>query len=181
MIRRLLSNTAVACFMCWALLANNASATYQVGKDYDILPSPIMTQTGDKIEVLEIFWYGCSHCYRFEQYLAKWKTTLAKDVAFVMMPADWGGAMGIHARAFYTAEALAVIDTLHPIIFKAIHEQKQRLHTEKSIKQLFVSHGVSAQDFDGIFTSFGVDAQVSLAKKRMNDYHSLSIISNPNI
>ena len=49
----------------------------------EITPSQ-PTQTGDNIEVLEIFWYGCRHCYDFEPFINKW---LEKMI--LLNPSQW--------------------------------------------------------------------------------------------
>ena len=43
--------------------------------------------TGEKIEVLELFWYRCPHCYALEPYLNKWLKNKPEFVEFVRLPA----------------------------------------------------------------------------------------------
>ena len=53
----------------------------------------IPTESKDKIEVVELFWYGCIHCFNIDPYLDKWADNLPKDVTFKRIPAiprkDW--------------------------------------------------------------------------------------------
>ena len=86
--------------------------SYEEGKHYDAISPAVRTASPGKIEVAEFFWYGCSHCYTFEPLIGQWKKTLAEDVTFRGIPAMWGGAMELHARAFYTAQALGVLDKI---------------------------------------------------------------------
>ena len=44
-------------------------------KSYELLEPAVPTGSADKIEVVEIFWYGCPHCYSLEPYLEKWLET----------------------------------------------------------------------------------------------------------
>ena len=47
------------------------------GIDYQRL-SPALTTTAPdgKVEVMEMFWYGCPHCYQLEPALEQWETEL---------------------------------------------------------------------------------------------------------
>lgn len=36
------------------------------GKDYQVLSPALNTDSGNKIEVTEFFWYGCPHCFHIE-------------------------------------------------------------------------------------------------------------------
>ena len=133
------------------------------GTHYDLITPAIRTTDPDKIEVTEFFWYGCGHCYNFEPMIGQWKKTLADDVVFIGSPAVWNKPMELHARAFYTAQALGVMDTMHPVIFQAMNVDRKPLKNEAEIAALFVENGVSEEDFMKAFKSFGVDSQVRQA------------------
>lgn len=168
MIKRLLlSLTLLAPLALW-VVAPGASAQeeYVEGKDYELITPAVRTADPDKIEVAEFFWYGCGHCYTFEPVLGQWKKTLPEDVDFQGSPAIWNAKMEIHARAFYTAKLLGVLDTLHPVIFQAMNVDRKRLSSEEEIKELFTANGVAAEDFDKAFNSFGVSSQVRQANSR---------------
>ena len=168
MIKRLLlSLTLLAPLALW-VVAPGASAQeeYVEGKDYELITPAVRTADPDKIEVAEFFWYGCGHCYTFEPVLSQWKKTLPEDVDFQGSPAIWNAKMEIHARAFYTAKLLGVLDTLHPVIFQAMNVDRKRLSSEEEIRELFTANGVAAEDFDKAFNSFGVSSQVRQANSR---------------
>ena len=46
-------------------------ARYVEGTHYIVLPTAVRTADPAKIEVVEVFWYGCSHCFRFEPLIEK--------------------------------------------------------------------------------------------------------------
>jgi thiol:disulfide interchange protein DsbA len=144
----------------------SAQEEYVEGKDYELITPAVRTADPDKIEVAEFFWYGCGHCYTFEPVLGQWKKTLPEDVDFQGSPAIWNAKMEIHARAFYTAKLLGVLDTLHPVIFQAMNVDRKRLSSEEEIRELFTANGVAAEDFDKAFNSFGVSSQVRQANSR---------------
>ncbi|ALP54294.1 hypothetical protein Tel_14710 [Candidatus Tenderia electrophaga] len=128
-----------------------------------IVPAqPTSTDEG-KIEVVEIFSYGCSHCHRFEPMLERWLKNKPDNVEFVRLPAIFNSTLALYARAFYAAEALGVLDQIHQPFFEAIHLQKRRMNSEEEIAQLFVEHGVDRDKFDKAFRSFAVEAKVRRA------------------
>jgi len=139
---------------------------WQEGEHYDLITPPLRSGNGDKIEVTEFFWYGCGHCYNFEPMITQWKKTLGDDVAFVGSPAVWNKPMELHAKAYFTAEVLGVLDTMHPVLFQAMNVDRKRLQSDKEIKALFTANGVSAEDFDKAYNSFGVGSQVRQANSR---------------
>ena len=153
-------------------------ARFLAGTHYTELNAPVRTNDDSKIEVVEAFWYGCSHCFRFEPLLNNWASNLADDVDFILFPAQWNQLMQIHAQIFYTAEALDVVDAIHEPAFNAINLEGNRLQNERQIGALFADHGVSEDDFSAAFNSFGVRTKVNQGDRRMQDYQ---IRSTPNI
>jgi thiol:disulfide interchange protein DsbA len=136
------------------------------GTHYDVISPAIRTADPEKIVVTEFFWYGCGHCYNFEPLLTQWKKSLPDDVVFQGSPAMWNQLMEIHARAFYAAEVLDVLDTMHPVIFQAINVDRNRLANEDALADLFAAHGVEREAFLNAFNSFGVGSQVRQANAR---------------
>ena len=140
---------------------------FRAGTHYDEIKPALSTTTGDgAIEVVEFFAYSCGHCYNFEPVLQQWKKGLPEDVEVMASPAVWSAPMEPHARAFYAAQALGVLDKMHPVIFAAMHVDRKRLSSEEEIRALFVANGVDAEDFSRAFRSFGVGSQVRQAKSR---------------
>lgn len=139
---------------------------------YEELNTPVPTQVEPgKVEVLELFWYGCPHCYQFESSLHAWLKTKADYIQYVPFPAvftneKWKNS----AKAFYTAEILKVYDKIHAAMFKAIHEKARSLFDEKSIGEFFVEQGVSQEDFTNTYNSFTVDTKVRTATQMTARY-----------
>jgi protein dithiol oxidoreductase (disulfide-forming) len=121
-----------------------------------------------------VFWYGCGHCYDFEPMFDAWAETLPDDVAIVRSPAMWDqqGIMERHARIYFTAIALGVFDKLHMATFEAMNLHRNQLETEASIAKLFEDNGVSREDFDKTFNSFGVTSAVKQAESRLRGYRT---------
>ncbi len=137
--------------------------SYDEGIEYTRLRAPQPTQNAKKIEVVELFWYGCPHCYQFEPELTAWVAKQAKDVEFIRMPAVGNPTWELHARAFYTAELLGVLDHIHEPLFDSIHKLGNRFPDEKSLEDFFDEHGVKREDFRNMFHSFAVDTRIRRA------------------
>ncbi|HEY9033859.1 MAG TPA: thiol:disulfide interchange protein DsbA/DsbL [Pseudomonadales bacterium] len=162
---------AIATFLSLLLGVQAASAKdYVAGQHYEVLPNPVITRDKNKIEVVELFWYGCSHCFTFEPMLASWKKSLPEDVDFHQMPALWNDTMKLHAKTFYTARALGILDQTHQAFFNAMHVERQRFRNESSIENFFAKYGIDSKTFQGTFNSFGVNSQVSIAESRAASY-----------
>ena len=151
---------------------------FVAGTHYQEIANPVNTNDSSKVEVIEAFWYGCSHCFRFEPLIADWEDNTPDYVDFVRFPALWNGLMKVHAQVYYAAEALDSLDVLHEQIFNAINVERNMLQNEDQIGELFEQHGVSQSDFEGAFNSFSVRTKVNQAEKRMTDY---GIRSTPNM
>ena len=150
------------------------NANYVAGTHYEVLPQPVPTADPNRIEVTEVFWYGCGHCYDFEPLFEAWAESLPDDVAIVRSPAMWDqqGIMERHARIYYTARALGVFDKLHMAAFEAMNLHRNQLETEDAIAKLFEDNGVSREDFDRTFNSFGVTSAVRQAESRLRGYRT---------
>ena len=155
----LLSLSLLAVGLSYAV-AEEVTGTYVAGVDYDLISPPVRGVDGDKIEVTEFFWYGCGHCYTFEPMLEQWKKTQPEDVSFRGVPAVWAEKMELHAKAYYAADTLGVLDTMNPVIFQAMNVDRKPLASQADIAALFVANGVSEKDFNKAFNSFGVSSQV---------------------
>ena len=151
---------------------------FVAGTHYQEIANPVNTNDSSKVEVIEAFWYGCSHCFRFEPLIADWEDNTPDYVDFVRFPALWNGLMKVHAQVYYAAEALDSLDVLHEEIFNAINVERNMLQNEDQIGDLFEQHGVSQSDFESAFNSFSVRTKVNQAEKRMTDY---GIRSTPNM
>ncbi len=140
-----------------------SSQSIAAGDGYVRITPTQPTQTAGKIEVLEVFWYACPHCFDFEPYISKWLATKPDDVAFRRMPGIFRESWIPHAKAYYTAEKLGVLDTIHTALFDAIHKRKKKIHGDDAIKKFFVQHGVDRAEFMKIYESGEVERKVKQA------------------
>ncbi|WP_172600441.1 thiol:disulfide interchange protein DsbA/DsbL [Sulfurivermis fontis] len=134
------------------------------GIEYRRLGQTLNVGNKQKIEVMEIFWYGCPHCYNLQPLLEHWRARQGDAVAWRRVPAILGEGWAIHARAYYTAEGLGVAERMHAALFDAIHRERRRLNDEKALTAFFAEHGVEPARFQAAFHSFAVDAKVRQAR-----------------
>jgi thiol:disulfide interchange protein DsbA len=140
------------------------------GQHYQVIEKPVRTADPSKIEVTEVFWYGCPHCNTFRPVFEQWKKQQDNSIHIERSPAMWNKAMVVHARIFYTAKTLGILDDIHKDIFDAMHIQSKRLLKEAEIYVLFKKHGVAKEMFNKVFASFGVNSLVQQADARARSY-----------
>ena len=138
-------------------------------------PIPASVETGNKIEVREIFWYGCPHCYVLEPGLTRWLKKLPANAQFVRTPGTASPRWLIHGQAYYTFEALGITKKVHNAFFQAVQEQKAALNDEKGIADFAASHGIDRKKFSETFNSFGVRLKLDTAKQLNQDLNINSV------
>ncbi|WP_027896490.1 thiol:disulfide interchange protein DsbA/DsbL [Zestomonas thermotolerans] len=163
-MRNLIVSTALAALSLFGLGAQ-AAEPIQAGKQYVELSSPVPVSKPGKIEVVELFWYGCPHCYQFEPYINPWAEQLPEDVNFVRIPALFGGVWNTHGQMFITLETMGVEHRVHNAVFEAIHKEGRKLASPEEMAEFLASQGVDKDAFLKTFNSFGVKSQMEKAKK----------------
>lgn len=148
----------------------SAAPTYKEKIHYELVVPAQPTTTDKKVEVVEMFWYGCPHCNALEPYVNRWLKKKPANTEFVRIPAIFRPQWEQHARAYYTAEILGVLDKTHSALFDAIHQQKRHINTDEEIQKFFAEHGVSEKDFKRVFHSFAVEAKIRRAKDMSQRY-----------
>lgn len=119
--------------------------------------------------ILEIFWFGCGHCYAFDPLLEHWVAAKPAAFEFARAPVMWNGTTKEHARLFYTARALGVLDAMHGRIFDEIHERQNYLLDADSVAALFADFGIDQAIVDKTYRSFGVDAALRKTEAALSE------------
>jgi thiol:disulfide interchange protein DsbA len=137
----------------------------QMGKDFDKTAQIIPTDTPKKIEVTEIFWYGCIHCYHMDPILDAWVKKLPADVVFKRMPGLPQPAWAPMAKAFYVMEDLKLSAKLHTPLFDAIHKEKSLNPTDEvaAIDWMTKKSGLDKQKIEDAFKSFSMNNKLNRA------------------
>ena len=138
---------------------------------FELLKNPSAVRDTSKIEVVEVFWFGCNHCYALESYLTQWKRDLSSDVDFWKSHATWNEILKIHARMFYTARALGIDKQLVPAAFNTIQTEGRRLTGNSELEYYFKGFGVEREKYKSVSSSFGVSNALNQADKRMQQWN----------
>ncbi len=136
-----------------------ASQSPVAGKEYLVVKPPQPTDSGNKVEVLEFFWYGCPHCANLQPPLEVWLKRKPSDVDFKRVPAVFQDSWVPLTRAYYTFEAMGLVDKLHQDMFATLHKQRVTLKDANAIIDWAAGKGVDRKKFTDTFNSFGVNGK----------------------
>ena len=143
---------------------------FRAGVHYELLDNPTKVRDPSKIEVTEVFWFGCNHCYALEPYIARWKRDIPLDVTFIKSPATWNDMLKTHARIYYTAKALGIEQQFVPAAFNTIQNEGKMLTGNTELEYYFRGFDVEKDRYKAVSTSFGVRNAVDQADKKMKDW-----------
>ena len=153
-----------------SLFAGSAAFAEPVaGRDYTILNPPQPTGK-NKIEVLEFFFYGCSHCYSLHPLLNKWEKTKPKDVEMILVPTIFRDSWEPMARTFYALESMGQQKELDGPLYRAWNEDKLDLNDETKINNFIAKQGVDKAKFAAAYNSFSMQSKVTRAKQMIRSY-----------
>ncbi|HEU4781169.1 MAG TPA: thiol:disulfide interchange protein DsbA/DsbL [Steroidobacteraceae bacterium] len=173
----------------FALLALSAAAsaqaqTWVAGKHYTVIPTQRTNVPAGKVEVMEVFSYGCPACNQFLPVMKKLKASLPANAQMVYLPASWNKAEAwpMFQRAYLTAQSLGVADKAHDAMFQAIWATGELGVTDASgrLKKNLPSiddaakfyervTGVKAANFVNASKSFSVDLKIRQADSQIKE------------
>ena len=151
---------------------------WKAGTNYDVLtPAQPTNAAPGKVEVVEVFWLGCPHCYALEPYIQAWLKNKPAYIDFVRVPVMWGPVHRAHARLFYTLMALNRPDLVEKA-FDTIQQQHDPLiatngNDAESLKlqQAFAKeNGLNPDDYAKAFNSFSVNSNLQRAEQLTQRY-----------
>jgi len=144
---------------------------YQEGVHFELLKKPSAVRDNSKVEVVEVFWFGCNHCYALESYLSQWKRDMPADVDFWKSHATWNEILKIHARIFYTARALGIDKQFVPAAFNTIQNEGRSLTGNTELEYYFKGFGIEINKYKSVSSSFGVNNAIKQADQRMRQWN----------
>jgi thiol:disulfide interchange protein DsbA len=147
------------------------STRWVAGTNYQVLsPAQPTDVPAGKVEVIEMFWYACPHCYALDPTIESWRRDKPAYIEFRRVPVMWNEEHRAHAHLFYTLKALGKLDELHSKVFEEIHQKGNLLYTEGDDKatlqsqlQFAKANGISESDFMDAYQSFGVQNSLQQA------------------
>jgi thiol:disulfide interchange protein DsbA len=172
--------------LAFAHLAPAADDVFESGKQYfPVEPAQPVSNPG-KAEVVEVFSYACPACNLFQPGMQKLKAALGANTDFVYVPAafradeDWP----VFQRAYYTAQALGIVDKSHDAMFDAIwkddgplrisdattHKPVKTMPTIDDVAKFFTKFGVKAEDAVGVANSFAINTKMKRADAMLKAY-----------
>ena len=169
-MRNLILSAALVSASLFGMSVQAADVPLEAGKTYVELSNPVAVAVPGKVEVVELFWYGCPHCYSFEPVINPWAEKLPTDVNFVRIPAMFGGPWDAHGQMFLTLEAMGVENKVHSAVFNAIQKEGKRLTKPEEMADFLATQGVDKDKFLATFNSFAVQGQVQKAKELAKKY-----------
>jgi thiol:disulfide interchange protein DsbA len=165
---KLFKTMLLSCLLAFA--GGALAAAPKLNTDYRLVIPPQPVETGNKIEVIEFLYYGCSHCFDAEPYLKQWMSRMPKDVTFRRIPAVFRDDWVPLTKTFYTLEALGELDRLHSDVFEAIHAKHIDLNNEQMLLDWMEQHGVNRKKFADAYNSFSIKNRAEYAKKLTQAY-----------
>ena len=145
------------------------------GEHYIVLDRPVPTRDSSKVEVVEMFSYGCPHCYEFDAPIKAWSKQQSGDVDFWVFPAVWNKSMELYAGAFYAARELKVEEKIHQPLFTAIVIEQKSIRNESDLAEFFAKHGVDKKAFTEALNSTAVKTRVKHAEERVRLYKPVGV------
>lgn len=154
-------------------------ADYQAGIHYQVINPAYDTGTDKEVLVYEFFGYPCPHCATFEPYMDKLHKELPENAKIVRVPVVFGKQWEPFAQAYYTFEAMDIVDQVHGPMFEAIHQHKKQFRSIDAIAVWAASSfGVDKDKFLSTAKSFMVDGQV---RKGMQMLQAMGVTSTPTL
>jgi len=163
-------NTFLLASLAGAALPVSAAVLVE-GRDYVPIQPPQRGDSPGKIEVLEFFSYGCSHCKDFHPLIMAWVAKLPKDVSFKRVPVTFGrAAWKTIAKLYHSLNATGDLARLDDAVFHAIHNERINLYTDQNILDWVKRNRVDVKRFSAAYDSFGVSTQVARDEQLVKNY-----------
>ena len=144
----------------FVFFTNTTQAEFVAGKNYIVLDKAIETETGSQVEVRELFWYFCPHCFSVNPFLDNWLKTMDSSAQFILQPAVFPG-WEYGAGFYYVLEELGEVDRLHGALYNAIHIQKLQFKTQQDFVAWLTFNGVDEEKANKAYNSFPVKVAVT--------------------
>lgn len=165
MFSRALALVAAAVF---SLSAFAAEPIFE-GHDYTLVKPPRAVATGNKVEVLEFFWYRCPHCFQLEPGLTKWLKTLPKDAQIRRVPAVFRPDWLPGAKLYYALEEMRLLGRLHHKVFDAYHMEGLDLDNPEVLRTWLTKQRVDQTKFNVAY-NFGGPGKAKAGQKLATAY-----------
>jgi protein dithiol oxidoreductase (disulfide-forming) len=180
---------AVLAVLALALTAAAQAATFSEGSDYVLVTPPQQTTVPKgKVEVMEVFSYGCPVCNAFQPLMDKLRRSLPPNAQVAYLPASFNNTAEdwpMFQRAYFAAQALGVAERTHQAMFDAVwktgelatsdYTTNRLKETQPTLEQAarFYARvaGVDPQKFLALANSFSIDSKMRAADAQIIAMH----------
>jgi protein dithiol oxidoreductase (disulfide-forming) len=154
-----------------ASTAPAAGERFVAGQHYRVLnPAQPTNVAPGKVEVVDVFWYGCGGCNLMAPFMEAWKASKPDAAEYVKLPAALNPSWQPQARLFYATKALGIDDKTHAAAFREMHVNRNPLNTIELMVEFLGGFGVSAADARDALNSFSVDSELRAADVQARRY-----------
>jgi thiol:disulfide interchange protein DsbA len=151
--------------------APSSNARFVAGQHYRVLnPAQPTNVAPGKVEVVDVFWYGCGGCYIMSPYMASWRESKPDVAEYVQLPATLNPGWQPQARLHFATRALGISDQTHSAIFQEMHVKRNPLNTIDLMIEFLAGYDISESDARDALTGFSVDAELRAADVRARRY-----------
>tara|TARA_B100001094_G_scaffold122302_2_gene118018 strand:- start:251 stop:889 length:639 start_codon:yes stop_codon:yes gene_type:complete len=168
-MKKITALSSLIILSAFVFFTNTTQAEFVAGKNYTVIDKPVETSTGTKVEVRELFWYFCPHCFSVHPLLDNWLQTMDPSAQFVLQPAVFPG-WEYGASFYYVLEELGEVNRLHGPLFDAIHVQKLNFKTQQDFVTWLTLNGIDEGRANKVYESFAVKVAVNKAKANTYKY-----------
>lgn len=133
-----------------------------------ITPQPV--ESGERIEVIDFFWYGCPYCNELQPALEDWIKRKPDDVTLRRIPVILRDTWAPHARIYYTLELLGEVERLHRKVYDGYHREELHMSKPDVMEQWAVKNGIERRRWLDAYHSPEVDARIARAYQLTKRY-----------
>ena len=159
--------------LCWLALALTMlpAAAQQVKRDVDYRVIPQQpVESGERIEVLDFFFYACPYCNDLLPYLERWQKRNAAEIVFRHVPVVRHDSWVPLAKTYFTLEAMGEAGRLHSAVYRSYHVEELSMSQDSVIAEWAEKNGLDREKFMTIYRSEETRQKVERARKMTADY-----------
>lgn len=170
----ILMRVARACALAVSLALLSGTVTAQTAarpfeQTYRVI-LPQKVETGDRIEIIDFFWYGCPFCYELLPIMSAWEKRKGEEIAVRRIPAILREGWLADAHLYYTLDLLGEAERLHTTVFNSVHKDRLRTNDPQAVEAWAVQNGIDRDKWAGAYSNAEVRNRVARAVELARNY-----------
>ena len=138
--------------------------------DYRVLSRSQPVPDGNRIEVIEFFFYPCPYCNELAPEVERWQKTLPPDVVVRRAPVVRHDSWVPLAKIYFALETLGEVARLHLAVYRSYHTDGLQINREPVVETWAAKNSIDGAKFMASYRSAEVQLKVDLARKMTLDY-----------